>query len=283
KEGVWYGHEYQEFLAGKQKKMPDDYVSGYTNDTYFKKVDGMTFVLRANNAASDALESFFKGLTIADCGSVASACHYKAFLDILGKEKFNQIFAATGPYPLVISAEGFDSGIDDGILASQTIDGSKRLIGTIGNRLVQVGEECHFGGVQWYLDKHPNGHLGGYNVICVGKNSDGKQLFLGFGFKKPLTEEEIYDLLLDGYNLERSEEDKLFIEEDQEHSAYYDTSSNPNLRSLYTIERTKNRAEFNFLKGFIPGAQRAIIASNIRLLKEKDIREIGGKLPNRYP
>lgn len=44
---------------------------------------------------------------------------------------------------------------------------------------------------------HPRGNANGQNVFCVGKNTDGQLLYLGFGsfFSTPKTETEIINAL----------------------------------------------------------------------------------------
>ncbi len=137
--------------------------------------------------------------------------------------------------------------------------------------------------MKWYKDKHPMGVWAGDNVICVGYNHNGEQLFLGFGFEKPLTELEIYDRLIDGYNQERSEKELRYISSRKSDRARYDKALNPHLREHYTIEKPKPGTISPHIRGYFSSSPRALIISNIFKLLKGDIGMDLRALTKTYP
>ncbi|QLH36128.1 MAG: hypothetical protein HWD61_08330 [Parachlamydiaceae bacterium] len=74
--------------------------------------------------------------------------------------------------------------------------------GTLHHRPLEIGDWCYFEGVKGYLTRHTSGGNGyGVNVIYIGKNPKGEQLFIGFDFDHAVTEREIYQNLIDLYLL----------------------------------------------------------------------------------
>jgi len=99
---------------------------------------------------------------------------------------------------------------------------------------LNIGEECHFKGVEWYANKHPAGFAGGWNVVCIGENENNEQLFVAHGFDTPKTEREINKLLVELYNRERTpEEEEFILQENKPH--LYEKRTNNFLKHFYTV------------------------------------------------
>ena len=181
-----------------------EYETGYLNSEYFTKIEPYQFTLKPDKKPSEALRKIFKGPTIIDCGMATSIAFYKAILEILGDQLFDQYYFTTPLTPLDISITPLRVNSISLHFARISSACTENDSGTLGNRPLKPGDFCSFGGVPIYKLKHPNGPYGGYNVIYAGLNEQGQQTFLGHGFKKPLTEQEIYDLFLTEYNRKKT-------------------------------------------------------------------------------
>jgi hypothetical protein len=253
-EGIWYPDDFKLSLESKAKEMPDDYWTGYADPSYFDKSACFTFTLKEGKSAAGAVRSLLKGPSILDCGNATQLAYYKAILDVLGEKKFDALFSSELSR-LRISQLGIaDLDAPISLLADYTAASKARLEGSLGHRPLELGEECYFGGVRWYSNKHPKGFAGGWNVVCVGKNEQGEQLFAAHGFDKPMREREIHRMLLELYNKERTPDDDSFIQE-QNQAHLYDRDSNGPLRSLYTIP---SELADTAVSGFLVGSCRAI-------------------------
>ena len=204
------------------------------------------------------------------------ACYYKCILDIVGEDKFNQVFNSSSGSPLIIGQNGItDASSPISIFAEFTETAKQKREGVLGKRPLKIGDECHFAGVFWYANKHPQGFAEGWNVIYVGDDVDGNQLFRAHGFKKPLTEREINQLLIELYNRERTPQDKQHVAK-AKNPRLYGRNTNRNLKASYTI--SAEEAEKNperFIKGFLARSVRNLNAKALVGLKNsQDVRPL---------
>lgn len=239
--GLWYPGCYQE---AHPSLMKDSYKEGFADETYFKRVAEFDFQMKDGVKPSDALLRFLEGLTIAECGNATIACGYKAILDVVGEEKFNAVFSLLG---LRIGEGGITQPSCAISFFAEFVILPENLKGVIGKRPLRKGEECHFSGVSFYANKFPKGFAGGWNVIYVGDDSQGKQLFNAHGFSKPMTEEEIYQLLLDHYNKDRSPQD--WKDAEARDPDLHDIKRNPYLIKFYKLPLDISSA-MPFITGF---------------------------------
>ena len=266
--GIWYPNDYKKYLMDEfDIEMDESFFTGFADAKFFEKIGRFTFKLKEGEKASEALLSFLDGPTVIDCGNATMACYYKCILDIIGEEQFDQIFSSR-PFALTIGQEGIaHQAFPISYFADYTDASKRREVGVLGKRPLRVGEECHFAGVIWYGNKHPQGFGGGWNVIYIGDDEEGNQLFMAHGFEKPLTEREIHQKLLENYNRERTEQDELHIAQ-ANNPKWYDKITNRYLISYYTIseaEVTQNTSEF--IKGFLVGSVRGLQARQLVKLK----------------
>lgn len=269
--GIWYPDDYRKYLREEiDSEMDPSFFTGYAKCEFFEKTGRFTFKLKDGKNASDALMSFLEGPTVADCGNATMVCYYKSILDFLGTDKFNQIFGSNSSFPLIIGQRGItDSRAPISFFAEFTAASKQRKSGVLGKRPLQIGDECHFAGVIWYANKHPEGFGGGWNVIYIGDDGDGNQLFIAHGFEKPLTEKEINQQFIELYNKERTSQDEEHVI-NAKTPRLYDRGTNKYLRKHYTInpEQAEKNPE-RFIKGFLTGSVRNLNATYIAQLKKQ--------------
>lgn len=266
--GVWYPEEYKKYLKNEFGiEMDPNLYSGLANEEFFDKIAPYTFQIKQGKKPSEALLSFLKGPTIADCGNATTACYYKSILDFIGEEKFNDFFTSP-PFLFSISLHGVtDPTSPISKLVKYTEAARQNIEGIPGKRPLKVGEECHFAGVKWYANKHPAGSGGGWNVIYMGDNEKGQQLFMGHGFSKPLTEREIDQKLIRDYNEARTPQDEEMITKFNT-PLLYDRYLNGYLRSCYAVFEEDSIINYN------PGSPKTLNIEKIIKLKNMHVQEI---------
>lgn len=278
--GIWYPDDYRKYLMDKfDTEMDESFYTGFANEKFFEKTGRFTFKLKDGEKASEALLSFLEGPTVADCGNATMACYYKCILDIIGKDKFDNLFNSK-PFTLTIGQQGIaDKTSPISYLAEYTKAAHKMTTGVLGKRPLEIGQECHFGGVIWYGNKHPEGFAGGWNVIYIGNNKEGQQLFMAHGFEKPLTENEINQELVELYNRERTPQDEQSIIQAQK-PKLYDRETNKYLVSHYIIsDKEIEETPSKFIKGFLANSIRGLKIDELIMLKNaKNIDQFKLKL-----
>jgi hypothetical protein len=264
--GIWYSDEYYKFLRKKGISSQDinqgillDGYDGYADPEFFDKVGIFSFQIKKGKKPSDALMAFLGGLTLADCGTATLAVYYKTILDIIGKTKFDDLFRDNFTIISTISHP-----LDQLLIVGDSIVESN---GIIGNRPLKIGDHLHFGGIKWYTNKHPSGFGAGWNIIYMGDNKNGEQLFMGLGFDKPLTEREINDKFIHCYNLQRTAKDLEYIKKYND-PILYDKNMNEWLLKYYTIKKEDvEKNPTKFLVGFLPFTKVSIRSGKLTELK----------------
>ena len=271
--GIWYPNDYRKYLMDEfDIEMDESFCTGFANNKFFEKTGCFTFELKEGEKASEALLSFLEGPTVADCGNATMACYYKCVLDIVGNDKFDALFGSK-PFTLTIGRHGItDDKSPISYLAEYAEASDKTTTGILGKRPLEIGQECHFDGIIWYGNKHPEGFGGGWNVIYIGNNKKGEQLFMAHGFEKPLTENEINKKLVELYNRERTPQDEQHVIQAKK-PQLYDKETNKYLVSHYTISDEEiEKTPGKFIKGFLVGSIRGLkVAELIKLKNAKNI------------
>jgi Protein-glutamine gamma-glutamyltransferase len=230
-EGLWYPNDYRKL----NPQMPAGWRKGHANEKYFKRIGRFNFELLPSVKPSDGIRSFLKGPTTGDCGNALVICCYKAILDIVDEKIFDQFFDDPNS-PLKITQVCIDPNSPLSYFCRYTKNANQMNAGIEGRRPIKVGDMCGFKGVGIYTDKHPDGFGGAWNVIYMGLNEKQEQVYLGHGFSKPMTEKEILQLLLDEYNLERTEGDLQVIQKKNKPEVF-SPEQNENLKNHYTIPK----------------------------------------------
>lgn len=263
--GIWYPDDYSKYLFDHYDiEMPEKMNCGHADDRYFERRKPFTFVVKEGVRASQALLAFLQGPTVADCGNANMACWYKALLDVMGESRFDQIFGS-GPFALRIDQWGVNHKNSSIGLLSVSY-GELKEEGEIGRRPLNISDECYFGGVVFYSNKHPRGASSGYNVIYAGDNAGGEQLFIGHGLSEPMTERELMRLMILNYNEERTPQDLRYIQEaNQPH--LLDRNVNPLLMHGYTLSADLIvKDPRNLMGGFLAATRRSLDAKAVFLI-----------------
>lgn len=188
------------------------YLDGLSRAAYWDTTQREPMTKRPEYSVKpgDALTAFFEGPTFADCGSVIYASLLRSLEQTLGTSKFNELFGR----PLqkfVITPSLYDSIEVDEKLANPLLFLFEKSVGNFKDEDVQTGDIVHIEGVSGYQQLHPDGYAGGWNVVCVGQDDSGKNLYLGFGseeFPSPRTYDQVAMTLINAYYKDQNDKDE---------------------------------------------------------------------------
>lgn len=191
--GIWYSYRYRE---SHPERWQDGYRYGHADPAYFERTDFLSWRLKPNKSASQAIRAWLRGLTIADCLNTVNALQLDAFRAAVGDAAFDAQFGDEGGEPpsrgpLTITQRSSS-------VVTRPPDAGTAGLGTIGKRPVKKGDRCYFRNHPNYYTAHPGGAWGGENVVCMGEKN-GQQTWSGFGASN-LTEDEMLDALVDACN-----------------------------------------------------------------------------------
>jgi peptidoglycan hydrolase-like protein with peptidoglycan-binding domain len=183
--GVWYDYNY----FAEHKKDPasypweDKWRQGHASPGYFDWIAWMDWRLKPGKSASEGIQAWLKGLTIAECLSAIVAVEIDTLRAAIGDEAFDERFgSATKPVPesarLRVRAGVADTPIAGKLKSAEAATGDP---GVIGKRPLKVGDWVYFYNHPKYLLKHPGGAWQGENAVYTGDNDAGEQLFSGMG------------------------------------------------------------------------------------------------------
>lgn len=197
--GVHYAHNYKQ---NYEQHWQEEWEEGYADPEYFVRVKPMTWLLREGKSASAAIQAWLRGPTIAECATSLVVSQLDAIRGLLGDAKFDRKFGSTsGAEPEVQRL--YISGDLGECIPEDWIRGAGTTIH--GTAVLRKGAKYFFGNHSKYTLKHPEGVFQGENCIYLG---DG--LWMGFGVGGHTTE-EMYQLMVDEYNENRTEDDYRFI------------------------------------------------------------------------
>jgi len=217
-DSIYYSDDYVNYYKYDNENFTQ--LNGLTNNKYFNINSTCNFISKTFVLPSDALNAFIIGPTFADCGNVIQICLYKYIYDLVGINKFNNLFGKI-LNRFLITPYLFDS-LETKIntncfLSIHPIDPTGNplyflfdIIEDLNN--LESGDIVHIGGVELYSSKHLCGFSLGWNLICIKNNGITK--FIGFGpesFKTSLTYEELKIILINNYNKDQSNETKKRI------------------------------------------------------------------------
>jgi len=229
-QGFWYGQDYANALKeiGTENSLKlyetlrdkGDLLQGRLPSKLFKPQikngvrQDFDWVLKPNIKPSEALleastgfKGIEKGFAIIECGTAISLARYMGLMNYLkeqngaeGVEKFDRLFSLPQGSPMNIGY--IDTPIQPmRYLINFTEEAlAKVKKGTVGSRVIKVGQAVTIRGVGKYKNKHPFSQGPHYNVICI-KQEKGNQLFTGLGLPSAgVTENEVCLALANEYN-----------------------------------------------------------------------------------
>lgn len=283
--GIWYFEDLKAYFERNEEHTNIERTiteaiahggGGYLNSDFFKKTDRHLFYLKPDKSAAEAIQSIFNDVTILDCGTAIVACVMKTILEVVGKNKFDAFFNSgmkNGDLKF-INPQPKDFESYSSLFCRPVRETKYGNSGEDGNRPLQVGDICSFRGVYYYGNKHPAGVAGNWNVVCLGRNTEGEQIYAGFGFNGPLTEKEIIQLLIDEYNKDRTELDLETINYQNDRDKYNE-STHPFLKKFFKITE-QDIAEYStvkFLDGFYPSNSTRIEPKFVQALLKAETEE----------
>ena len=183
----------------------NNFIEGCASKSYFEHVRDpktnlqvpYTFRVKKDVLPSKALKSFFENFSICDSALLYSIALHKAFLDLLGKFRFNYLFQ--GEHRMVIgdTENLFAINPNDYSLINRLVLFQSRRENLDG---VKPGSLCYFRGVTDFSKKHRFGFGKEMYTICVD-STPGKELFIGFGLDlRGESGEAIRKKMLNAYN-----------------------------------------------------------------------------------
>jgi hypothetical protein len=207
-EGVFYAHNYAAKLKREGKEMDKAWWKGHAPEGHFDTSGYYKFRLKEGKSAADAIEAFFAGPTICECFSIMVAMQYRTILRAVGKEKFDAEFGKDGEKKdmrlFVEMGMSYNNPLRN--FRKQTEAAQKGEGGSSGKRPAKKGEWYYVYNHPHYLLKHPAGAYQGENCFCMGENSEGEQIWRGFGVGN-VTEEEMLQEMARAYNTLRTTRD----------------------------------------------------------------------------
>lgn len=197
KKGVMYAETYaKEFKLADQMQVATRPCSkGFKRNRFY-------YQIKERVPPFNALEDFFEGPTIADCGITMDSVFFKAIADILGEERFNALFSLP-QLKLRLTQRGAHAS--ESLLPLFTKSVFTQFDST-GASQIPLGSRIYIHGVPWYRAKHPLGIGTACHSVCVGHAKNGEPLFWGLGLKSFKNEQEIVEILLQEYNRPQSQE-----------------------------------------------------------------------------
>lgn len=205
--GLYYAENYRRRFGSTpmgRSLTADDYAQGHADPAYFDRLGYWDWQLKPRRSAAEAVRAFLRGLTIAECNSIAVAIHLDAVRAAVGDHRFDEMFGSAGrdvPAARRLRISPYTSGQHpsaERFLTHTAAAGGAGGTGTIGHRPVHVGEWYYFGNHPAYRQKHPTGSWQGENAIFLGVRG-GEQRWSGFGAEN-VNERYMLNKLVEYYN-----------------------------------------------------------------------------------
>jgi len=217
----------------------------------------MRWELKPGKSASEAVKSWIKGLTIAECFTALVAIQLDTYRKAIGDVRFDKRFSsAYGNKPA--RSLSIKIGSTSSLSGSYGFNTASHLdVGTIGARNAKEGEWHYFYNHPAYLLKHPAGAFQGENAIYMGEVS-GVQMWSGLGVTSK-SEMNLLGAMANAYNGGRTNRDYWWIV--NKFISKQGFNYNKDYESIYTANLDKVSAEYKESGGYFP--TRSIDASAI--------------------
>lgn len=218
--GLWYANDYYDYLEKHRPSAPNL----LKNSHFFYwglPPDGMKlnqkhryyYILDGTLSPSKVLDRLGTEVFVfIDCLIAVQIVFYQTVRSVWGDTMFNEFFSETGDTPFVLSIlieeTPFNILVSDNPFLSERPD----MTGAPGSKNVQQGDYCGFSNDSRYLEKHPLGAAGSYNLICVDATPKN-QKFATFGAPSSgLTEDELTNLSIEEFNKPQEASSKLAVQ-----------------------------------------------------------------------
>lgn len=213
KKGYWYGNDYAIALHEKEdyeqiEKFknnmgffhghPPDKMEHTNNPNISTGKNIYGYTLKKGCKPSEALRSIRETVCFIDCLEAVEIAYYDALLEILGEERFDEIFSREESR-FALSTLLYETPLAPGRLSK--IEKSKKLDAAFFSS-IRKGEKVFFLNIAKYGFKHIDGVDQGYHCICSEEfeNQEGVR-FVAFGLPtEGVSEEEICQYLVNAYN-----------------------------------------------------------------------------------
>lgn len=226
KSGIWYAEDYVKKHGSSL--VAHDSINYIAHPKYWDVSIYGRFQENTSNqyTSSERLNAFFQGPTIAECAAVLQACMYRAIEEIVGTEAFNNYFGKPLTIFMLTSnlfANNFTKeSLPDFAAHKSPLDLNNPLYYLFAPKIsaattaspsslidsdINPGDIVYMKGVDKYTTKHLEGSGMGWNLLCIGKNESGKNLYIGFSlyrFDTPKTYAEMHKIFIESYNHDQS-------------------------------------------------------------------------------
>ena len=220
--GVHYQYNYRHDHPDRYKP---DMATGYADPSLFDKEGFMTWRVKPKTSAAAAIQSWLRGLTIAECYTAMIAAEFDAVRAAVGDEKFDDTFGSTDRVMpkdkrLLITPPGQPGSSQIEAMLKPTESAKANDAGGENNRPAKVGEWYYFMNHPKYLLKHPGGAWQGENAIYVGREGTAnEQMWSGLGTSRGtgpggpshVTERQMLEEMVEAYNGDRDADDEAAL------------------------------------------------------------------------
>lgn len=230
--GIHYSYNFERECrqAGRPELWKDEYRMGYNASGHWlnpSETGGfMDFQLKPGHSASQAIQAWLGGLTVAECLTSVIAMQFDTVRRAVGDHKFDKMFGSKDANEdrAVAADDRLKIGIDGTPMNQLTKAtdlarigyGRDQQVGKVTedekDKLLKPGEWYYFYNHPKYLLKHPGGAWQGENSLYMGKNAAGERLWAGLGASN-MTEDGMVNEMVRAYNGRRDKEDERAMRE----------------------------------------------------------------------
>jgi hypothetical protein len=222
--GVHYAHNYERWYSDRWK---EEYRYGHQGSGKFVQPYEanafMTFQLKEGQSASEGIQDWLKGLTIAECLTSVLAIELETVRATVGNKKFDFMFGSSDPAVdkavtdrgsrLMVSPRGSSArAFQQATELANMADRGEAITEEQKDKLLKPGDWYYFYNYSTYLLKHPGGAWQGENALYMGKDDAGQRLWSGFGASN-VSDEHMEDQMVSSYNQSRTARDEKVLDD----------------------------------------------------------------------
>lgn len=218
--GPWYPMEYALVLKRlNQKARLDFFVKanafyfGYPPEGFdhlqskgvIDEKEPCAYRIKPECLPVQGLDNVLQGrVSLIECSNSIQLAMYATLREILGDNKFNQVFSGKGKSPLSFHRD-----------ITETSLGSLNLVQQVmTDRAPKLGDSVYFSNVADYPLRHPNGDHCGYHAVCMSADQGQESRYAAFGLpSEGVTEMQVHDILIESFNKEAVDLSSLLSED----------------------------------------------------------------------